>query len=463
MKKFMLAVVAAALVLTSSAAMAEVTVGGGLALRYEYWKNLKFNNTSAKVDDTQSFLAVNVKLNVDAKIAEGLETFIELQTQTTGANLGNTAATGAVPNNSNAALNYFNFQKNDMHVNQAWVNFTLPGTTVGIKAGHQPIALGHGIWLDSTREGSDAVLVYAKPVPELLVAGAYISGRGTGTSNPALFDGSITGDANFYAALANYTFAENNTAGINVTFADDNASAIGGVVKNIRAFNTGITADGKLGAVSYKAEADWLTGRRLNTFGTKNYRFNAYAAMAGASVDVGAVKVGGEVVYGTGNHANDRKVLYNPGGAGVGSDSITDHAYFVPYGATSYNYAFLYNDKIGQGPRGAGGGNGYGDGFGGFGLANTSYIKLTAGMNPTDKLSVGAEVLYLRATGQQFGDQAKSLGWEADAKVGYKLYDNLNFNLTGGAFIPGAWYKFGGTQTKMSNAYGAEAKLVAKF
>ncbi len=105
--------------------------------------------------------------------------------------------------------------------------------------------------------------------------------------------------------------------------------------------------------------------------------------MVGVGAKVAMVNVGMEVAYGTGTSPNK-----TPG----------SRTYLSPYGETSYNYAFLYNDKIGQGPMGTGGGFGFGDGTGGFGLANTGYIKLTAGVNPTDKLGVDMAVLYLRAS-----------------------------------------------------------------
>ncbi|MHB8174661.1 MAG: hypothetical protein ACYDFU_09425, partial [Nitrospirota bacterium] len=195
------------------------------------------------------------------------------------------------------------------------------------------------------------------------------------------------------------------------------------------------------------------------------------------------VNVGAEVAYGTGNSAYDPQIFYNPGGADTTSLAVTkhvDHAYYTPYDSTSYNYAFLYNDKIGQGPLGAGGGFGFGDGYGGIGLANTGYIKVSAGVTPTDRLKAGLDFLYLRASESMIPGQSRDLGWELDGNVGYKLYDNLSLDLTGGVFDPGAWYSFKGhaaaTNTdiltdpsdpnspiKRNIAWGMETKLSMKF
>jgi hypothetical protein len=205
--------------------------------------------------------------------------------------------------------------------------------------------------------------------------------------------------------------------------------------------------------------------------------------MVGANYNVMDIaKVGLDVAYGTGNSWNDANVIYNPSGLGTARDN-NDHAYATPYNATSYNYAFLYNDKIGQGVLGTGGGQGLGDGTGGFGLANTGYAKLSAGFTPMDKLSAGIDVLWLRASATPIPEQSRDLGWEIDANVGVKIYDNLKWDIQGGVFLPGAYYAFQGRTSnagvsnteqltdptnlaspiKRDLAFGAETKLTMNF
>ncbi len=72
-----------------------------------------------------------------------------------------------------AVFSAVNYQGESLRVRQAWINFMVPGLPVGVKIGHQPLALGHGISLDTHRDGTDAILVYSKPIPDLLVAGVY--------------------------------------------------------------------------------------------------------------------------------------------------------------------------------------------------------------------------------------------------------------------------------------------------
>ncbi len=231
--------------------------------------------------------------------------------------------------------------------------------------------------------------MYAKPVPAVLLAGAYVQMSQSQPSVPLnsgafnrtpLAGGSALGlaqntfiqkgDAKAYAALANFTWMENNTIGFNATYvhdADSAATLLGGD-RRIWATNAAIVADGTIAGLTYKAEGDWLHTDTENVFGDPNgspsYIVNAFAAMLGANMNVmNVANLGAEAAYGTGNSAGDPQIFYNPGEAAAGGSKHQDHAYYTPYNSTSYNYAFLYNDKIGQGPLGSGGGFGFGDGY----------------------------------------------------------------------------------------------------
>ena len=491
MKKFVLAVLVGLTVFaTASIAAAEVTVGGEMEMRYDLWGNLDLNkqfNQDEVGSQVQNFFADRILLNVDAKITEGLEAFVELDSS--GFSVFGTPI--SFPADERVAgvnrLNFtgidspVNYQGEKLAVRQAWINFMVPGIPVGMKVGHQPLALGHGISLDTHRMGTDAILLYSKPIEQLLIAGVYAKVVENSDNEPGLRDigglgGSIfaTGnehhDADVYAALANFTFMPGNTVGMNYLYVHDAATFGAGAVGHLH--NIGITADGVIGPMNYKAEVDYQNINQDGHGGIPSTELqsginNSWAAMLGVGAKLAMVNVGLEAAYGTGTTANKT------------SGSRT---YLSPYGETSYNYAFLYNDKIGQGPLGTGGGHGLGDGTGGFGLANTGYLKLTAGLNPTDKLGVDMAVLYLRASASSFNGQSRDLGWEVDAHAGYKIYDNLNLDITGGVFVPGAWYAFNGDASptefgpsavkdetdpnssfKRNLAYGLETKLTVKF
>ncbi|MGC2424097.1 MAG: hypothetical protein WA666_07085 [Nitrospirota bacterium] len=509
MKKLVLALAIGAMIMGfASMAAAEVTVGGSAEIRYDLWKNLDLN-TGASNSQTTNFFDERVMVNVDAKIAEGLEGFVEFDTD--NQNWGQTTSPFNIPTylNHEFGSSAGGVHGNVVDVRQAWINAMVPGIPVGVKIGHQPLALGHGIWLDTHRYGSDAILVYSKPTPALLIAAAYVQMSQNGPTNLTNMNNSAFGritpgipgiiptvdlskdttaahsGVNAYAALANFTWMENNTIGFNGTYVRDNGSLspIFGDDHRIWATNAAIVADGTIAALSYRGELDWLHVDTENVFGTKSYIVNGYAGMLGADMKLmNVATVGAEVAYGSGNSSNEPQIFYNPGATTTGGSRQQDHAYYTPYNNTSYNYAFLYNDKIGQGPLGSGGGYGFGDGYGGFGLANTGYAKISAGFTPTDKLKIGVSGLYLWASEAMLPGQSRDLGWEVDGNVGYKLYENLSLDLTGGVFDPGAWYAFKGIQNtaagslitnpdilksdgtlKRNVAWGAETKLTMKF
>src|SRR5512135_1785729 len=146
MKKLAMALIVGLMVVagTASLAAAEITVGGEMEVRYDVWKNLTLNDQSG-FSETQSFWAQRVLLNVDAKITEGLEAFVEMDTENTeyiwgGQSedlLGNPNGAGGL---TSGLVNDLNHQQSTMRIKQAWINFMVPGMPVGMKIGHQPLA-----------------------------------------------------------------------------------------------------------------------------------------------------------------------------------------------------------------------------------------------------------------------------------------------------------------------------------
>ncbi len=146
MKKLALALAIGAMIMGfASMAAAEVTVGGDAEIRYDLWKNINLN-VGASTSHTTNFFDERVMVNVDAKIAEGLEGFVEFDTD--NFNWGQLTDVLNVPtylNDRDAVGN--------IGIRQAWINAMVPGIPVGVKIGHQPLALGHGIWLNTSRYG----------------------------------------------------------------------------------------------------------------------------------------------------------------------------------------------------------------------------------------------------------------------------------------------------------------------
>ena len=78
------------------------------------------------------------------------------------------------------------------------------------------------------------------------------------------------------------------------------------------------------------------------------------------------------------------------------------------------------------------------------GFGNTTAVSLGAAINATKNLMVGADVWMLQATKKVTnvaGTDTNKLGTEIDAKINWKMYENLSFNTTIGYFMPGDAYK----------------------
>ena len=101
----------------------------------------------------------------------------------------------------------------------------------------------------------------------------------------------------------------------------------------------------------------------------------------------------------------------------------------------NYGYTMVYEDIVGQktGISTMGSGD--------FGLYNTMYINVGAGVTPLKDMSIGLDIYYLRAMKEFYYGQKKNIGWEADLNFGYQIYKNLKWTLLAGYFLPGNHYK----------------------
>jgi hypothetical protein len=76
-------------------------------------------------------------------------------------------------------------------------------------------------------------------------------------------------------------------------------------------------------------------------------------------------------------------------------------------------------------------------------FSNGWYIQGRAGVKPTDKLRLDLKITYAQAledTLPDGADQDDDFGWEIDASIGYKIYDNLSFYMGLGYLFAGDFY-----------------------
>ncbi|MFZ3063883.1 MAG: hypothetical protein WA277_01185, partial [Nitrospirota bacterium] len=294
---------------------AETTVGGTIDVRGRWRENNNDLNNDGAPDGTANgstaYWEQKVNLWVDAKIAEGLKGYVELQSgrgTTDGFLAWGTArtSTDAAPNslfNENRGLGY-------MEIRYAYIDFMIPKTPVGIKIGHFPVVIGHSIWADTSYWGSDGLMIYAVPIKELMVALGTLKGLETASNTNR-------SDIDMYGLHVNYTFIPKNTAGININYLHKTGDAGVAQAGTVATFGTGdmkfwnimLTADGALDfGLGYKFEVDKQFGKLADTevAGVSDLKGSGLAFLLGVTYGIGEIaEVKFNAAYGSGDKCAD--------------------------------------------------------------------------------------------------------------------------------------------------------------
>ncbi len=450
-------------------ALAEISVGGTIDVRGRWRENNNDLNKDGAPDGTANgstaYWEQKVNLWVDAKIAEGLKGYVELQSagadgfQTWGASRTNTDTAPNSLLNENRGLSL-------LEIRYAYIDFMIPKIPVGIKIGHFPVVLGHSIWADTSYWGSDGLLIYSAPIKELMIALGTLKGYETASNTNRT-------DADLYVLMANYTFMPKNTVGANASYllragargqgkalANEYWSdlAAGGAandtpnsgafdkINNVRVWNIMLTADGAFDfGLGYKFEIDKQFGRFSekgyeetydNGTHSTNFRAGGLAFLLGVNYGIAEIaEVRFNAAYGSGDKCGEWSA--STAGGTVNGDACKNSGNrFEGYlSFNNYGYTMIYEDIVGQktGISTMGSGD--------FGLYNTMYINVGAGVTPLKDMSVGLDIYYLRAMKEFYYGQKKNIGWEVDLNFGYQIYKNLKWTLLAGYFLPGNHYK----------------------
>lgn len=460
-QQFLFAAISVLFVLSIAAeSYAETTVGGTIDVRSRWRENNNDLNNDGAPDGTANgstaFWEQKVNLWLDAKIAEGLSGYVELQSkgadgfQTWGTARTNTDAAPNSMFNENRAVSNF-------AVRYAYIDFMIPKTPVGIKIGHFPVVLGHSMWVDTFYWGSDGLLIYSSPIKELMIGLGIMKVSETASNTNR-------SDIDMYTLTANYTFMPKNTAGFNASYIIRSGAASSvrngvtdgkelssaywsglsadGVafneINDMKFWNVMLTVDGSLDfGLNYKFEIDKQFGKLNDTeaAGIADLKGSGLAFLLGASYGVAEiVEVKFNAAYGSGDKCANWGAAPTTGSA----CSSTGDKFEGYFSLNNYGYTMIYEDIVGQ--KTISGGV-YTLGSGDFGLYNTMYINVGAGFTPLKDMSVGLDIYYLRAVKELYYGQKKNLGWEVDLNFGYQIYKNLKWTLLAGYFLPGNHYK----------------------
>ncbi len=456
MKKFVVLFVVAALTCFGSMAFAaDVTVSGSIDIRSRDFTDLNLNkNTDSTVTNTdQRDTQERIRINVDAKAGNDVKGRISVENgwdswgryEIPQGN-GQTAITDrGIPGLTQGGVN----DVSRIEVREAWISFNLPGVPINVTGGHQLLQLGNGWWVRSMKYGSDAWVV------------ANVTGNNTAAFvDVKASEGAFTGradDIDTYVLLDVYKINDNNTVGIDVSYLYDRLGLLSGTHSgtgpdNVTAFgpsgsdiyNIGLNYNGKVGPVGLKAEVDFQGGK-VKAVGAEP-KFKGYQAVIEGNVPLDPITLNFTLAYGSGSKEGD-----------------TDIKQYVNLLDADQHYTLLYEYKI-KTAVAQNSGTGGATSVMHTGFANTTAVNVGAMWAATQSLGVGLDFWWLRATEDVSlnGAAADSdLGYEIDAKVNWKLYDNLTWNWVLGYFAPGKAYDF--ANKSADKATGIQGVLSFKF
>jgi hypothetical protein len=459
MKKLLTAAATVGMVCLSSMAYAvDVTVDGEINIRSRSFSELDLNKNDGSNDAHQTFTQERVLLEVNAKASDNLKGKVAIWNdfdtwgrfespqgnQTTAAE-DSPLLSSPTPTNSGF-----------LSIREAWIDFTLPGLPVGVKAGHQLLQLSQGWFFRSNYMGSDAWVVYMPSGNNMFAL-----------SDVKAFEGSPAqahDDIDFYTALGNFKLGGDMTVGFDVTRLDDRSgmlirkyvSLLTGISAPLTAggmslVNVGLNVTGTAGTIKLKGELDVQDGKweGAASGGTEDLKFNGNQVVVQGSLPADPVTINMTLARGSGDKVSSA------------TDTGSKYEGMVDFQDIAQHYTLLYEYKVVTAA-----------GFRNTGFANTTAISAGAMVNLSKSVVVGGDVWYFMATekaninpatgGYGTGDLSRNAGTEVDLKAHWQLYDNLSWNWTLGYFKPGSVYRQAdGSGTDA--ATGIQGYLVFKF
>lgn len=388
-----------------------------------------------------------------------------------------------------------------VHFDQAYVDFNLPKIPFSVRVGRMWYGLGNKIMVDNNYEGVQIDLneTIGK---KLTFSWAKVSEGVDDLSD----DGKVSADArgftdardahlfslNFHNQTGSFSYDAYGFYYTDASVNDMNAF----VPDHLQFFKTrfspqitqltalGLSGNYKAGKLDIKGEADYLIGKDEidnTTFGKEKPQpnmwdknngdlngFNLYLNLNYAATD--KLDVGG--VFGMGSGDDDLT-----GGKGNVNKLRTSGFFYI----TEVWEDSIMPDEEGITPQGLGAPNvrGYRE------LENTTIFQVNGTVKPVKRFSAFLSYNYILATKEipawkaidankdgnlddaeiDPGNSANDIGQEVDFRFSYQIYDELNFTLRGGYFVPGdaAKYLITGSNVLDDPAWELKSTITYKF
>lgn len=395
----------------------KITIDGNVRERGVYE-----NPESITKDEAgRSYYDSRVQLGVNAQVSDQATGYMKLET---GTGNNDTQTWGSNSATTPTALTTGGDKLDAPTILEAWVNYN-PGP-VGVKAGHMPLALGNKVFFDHTGSGDDAIVVYGNIGEATHIAGLTIkfdeNVNTVGTNNNS-------DDINGYVGLITHKLNDNVNLGANWTYLN---GTINSVVPGLSMSNIGLTADGKIGAISYMADGEFQFGEFADA-GTDATTMdaNGFAVKLGADYDLGAGKIGLVYGYGSGKDTTD---------ADYGT-THEDQDQFINF-LTDTTYDTIIAGYRGAVPGAGGIGNTKNNG-----LSNLSLYQLKASTKvvcplTAKDLSILGTVSYMQLNEDYTANTGKEdkVGTEVDLIATWKLTAGLDYKVEAAYLFVGDVY-----------------------
>nr|MBI3613628.1 hypothetical protein [Nitrospirota bacterium] len=383
------------------------------------------NEDMARFDDLRFRLKTSIKAGVTTAVvvADFSNCFFGADRATFNNAVGAGSPTGDCRFGNGGLGRSFNV----VGVREAYLHIDLK--SVGFILGRQTLKLGHGIVFDDT---VDAITVV------LPLGGATVTGSMLQVSDGTDALGVTTGINNDTTIWLLNVGMDHGSHMINLYDAflyDQGASATPTVLNAMYPTGApptavvlvsadklwlnilGLSLDVKNGPMALALEGSYTLGAISNWTPGQDARIKGWNLMGDATVDTGGAKVGGTVVYASGQEQ-----------AAVNDVSIDDIS-----GNFQLGNILLNNEQLSDRDGGSLGG-----GFAGMGILA---VKLHADVMPSEKLTVGAAAIYGRTAELcspivcAAPSNDRTIGYELDANAKYKVDDNLAFSAGAGYLI----------------------------
>ncbi len=413
MKKYFVVLLALAMVMISTVALAaDVTIGGQVFLRSKNFNNLDFSDATADTSATRDVSTQErVRIDINAKAGDAkAKVTIENDWDTFGRYEAEQGTTTVVTGGTNTAGNYVatTGPASRIKLREAWLLTPIPGTPVFFKAGHMFLQLSNAWFIRSNKYGSDALVAYAD-----------FGGLHLGVVDVKISEGAINAsdDIDAYVLVATNKFGD-ATAGINILQANDRRNGFGFNTAgyDTKATNVGLHFGGKVGPIDLKAELDMQSGTAKGA--TTSAKLKGNQIVIEGKVPMDALTVNFTVARGSGVKRNSTSPDFNQ---------------MVTFLDKDVHYTLVYEFLV------AGACGAKNQGF-----CGTTALNAGAMFAATKNLSIGGDIWILQATEKVAnkkevgGADTSELGNEIDLKANWKLADGVTWNWVVGHLIPGA-------------------------